>query len=71
MCDDEAVECVGALAVGKDGRGLCELGDTGDSGVLLVKLCSDDLVLSGANGRENVWLSLVVTVRANTWIVLV
>lgn len=71
MCDDEAVECAGALAVGKDGCGLCELGDTSDSGVLLVKLCSDDLVLSGANGWENVWLSLVVTVSTNTWIVSV
>lgn len=71
MCDDEAVESVGTLTVGKDGRGLCELGDTGDSGVLLVELGSDDLVLSGANGRENVWLSLVVTVGTNTWIVSV
>lgn len=69
MCDDEAVESVGALAVGKDGRGLGELRDTGDAGVLLVELGCDDLVLSGANGWENVWLSRVVTVRANTWIV--
>jgi hypothetical protein len=71
LCDDEAVESVGALTVGKDGSGLCELRDTGDSGVLLVEFSSDDLVLSGANGRENVWLSRVVTVGANTWIVSV
>jgi hypothetical protein len=71
LCDDEAVQRVGALAVGKDSRGLGELRDTGDSGVLLVELGCDDLVLSGANGRENVWLSRVVTVGANTWIVSV
>lgn len=64
--DDEAVESRGALSVGEDGRGLGELWDTGDAGVLLVHLGLDDLVLGGANGWENVWLSSIVTVCANT-----
>lgn len=63
--DDEAVESGGALTVGEDGGSLGELWDTGDAGVLLVHLSLDDLILSGANRWENVWLSGIVTVCAN------
>lgn len=64
--DDEAVESRGALAVGEDGGGFGELWDSGDAGVLLVHLGLDHLVLGGANGWEDVWLSGIVTVCANT-----
>jgi len=66
LCDDEAVECAGTLTICEKGSSLGELRDTGDAGVFLVGLRSNDLVLSNANGREHVWLSLVVAVGTNT-----
>lgn len=67
--DDKAVESRGTLTVSKDGGSLGELWDTGDTGVLLVHLSLDDLVLGGANRWENVWLSGIVTICANTCII--
>jgi hypothetical protein len=67
LCDSDAVEGRGVGSVGKDGCGFGEFGDISDSGVLFIELCVYDLLLSSANGRENVWFSLVVTVCADTW----
>jgi hypothetical protein len=58
---DRRVGAVGQLS----GKGR-ELGDTGDSGVLLVQLGVDDLELGLANGGQNVWLALVISVGTNT-----
>jgi hypothetical protein len=41
-----------------------EVGNTGDSCVLLVETRGDDLVFGGANGRENVGLALVITCQS-------
>ena len=65
--DDEAVESGGALTVGEDGGSLSEFWYTGDAGVLLIHLSLDDLVLGGANRWQNVWLSGIITVCANTY----
>lgn len=51
----------GVGAVGQLGRSLGEGGDTGDAGVLLVEAGGNNLVLGGADGRQDVRLALVVT----------
>jgi len=52
--------------VGQDGCGLGESRDAGDSSVLLVKSLLDDALLGSANGRQNVWFAVVVTVGTDT-----
>lgn len=64
--DDETVKGGTVLAIGENGGGLCELGNTGDAGVLLVQAGVDDLVLGLANGREDIRLALVIAVGTNT-----
>lgn len=61
--DDEAVvlDGGGVGAVSELGGGGGEGGNTGDASVLLVQAGCDDLVLSGADGGQNVRLALVVT----------
>jgi hypothetical protein len=61
--DDEAVvlDGGGVGAVGELGGGAGEGGDTGDASVLLVEARCDDLVLGGADGRQDVGLALVIT----------
>jgi hypothetical protein len=66
--DDNAVLVDGGAvgAVGEDGSGLGEVRHTGDAGVLLVEVLLDDLLLGLADGGQDVGLSLVVTVGADT-----
>ena len=61
--DDETVVLNdgGAGAVGQLGGGVGEGRDTGDTSILLVAARSNNLVLGGANGGEDVGLALVVT----------
>jgi len=66
LCDDETVESAGSGTVCEESSRLCELRNTSNSGVLLVKLCRHDFVFGGSYGGEDVWLSLVVTVCADT-----
>lgn len=66
LCNDETVESAGSRTVCEESSGLGEFGDSSDSGVLLIQLCGHDFVFGGSYGGEDVWLSLVVTVCANT-----
>lgn len=61
--DDEAVlgQGGGVLAVGQLGGSVGEGRDTGDTGVFLVEARSNDLVLSLADGGQDVRLAFVVT----------
>lgn len=61
--DDKAVvlDGGGVGTVGELGGGSCESGNTGDASVLLVEARCDNLVLSGADGGQDVGLALVVT----------
>jgi hypothetical protein len=61
--DDKAVvlDGRGVGAVGELGSGGGESGNTGDASVLLVETGCDNLVLSGADGGQDVRLALVVT----------
>ena len=67
LCDDETVEGRGVSSVREDGGSFGEVWDTGDASVFLVELCGDDLLFGSANRGEDVWLSLIITVCANTW----
>lgn len=51
----------GAGAVGQLGGGVGEGRDTGDTSILLVAARSNNLILGGANGGEDVGLALVIT----------
>lgn len=66
MCDDESVESARAGTVCEEGGGFGELGYTGDAGVFFVQVCVDDFVFGGSYGGEDVGLSFVVTICANT-----
>ena len=63
LCDGDAVLLDdGGFGTESELRGsLGECWDTGDSGVFLVQARTDYFVLRSTNGRENVWLPLVVT----------
>jgi hypothetical protein len=63
--DDEAVLLQNGRvgSIGELGGSLGERGDTSDSGVFLVEARCDNLVLRGADGRQNIRLALVVTYR--------
>lgn len=63
LCDGDAVLLDdGGFGTESELRGsLGERWDTGDSGVFLVQARANNFVLRSTNGRENVWLSLVVT----------
>lgn len=65
--DGEAVEGGVGLAVGEARGGGGELGEASDAGVLLVQLGSDDLLLRGADGGEDVGLAGVIAVGADAW----
>ncbi len=54
------------LSVSKLESSLGELGDTGDAGVLLVEVGVDDLLFGLLHRREDVGLTLVVAIGANT-----
>lgn len=64
--DGDAVEGGAILAVGELGSRVDKLGDTGDAGILLVQAGGNNLVLSLAYGRQDVWLSLVISVSSDT-----
>lgn len=68
LSDDNAVLVDGGAvgAVGEEGGGLGEVGHTGDASVLLVEVLLDDLLLGLADGGQDVGLSLVIAVCANT-----
>ena len=56
----------GVGAIGKFSSGLCESGNTGDSGILLVETVVHELRFGCSNGREDIWLALVVTWNAKS-----
>lgn len=64
--DGDAVKGGVVRAVGQLGGGGRELGNTSDSGVLLVQLGIDDLELSLTNRGKNVGLASIVTVGTDT-----
>lgn len=70
MCDDYAVEGAGVSPVSEESSGFGEVWDTGDASVFFVELGLDDFLFGSAYGWENVWLSLVVAVCANTYVIV-
>ena len=64
--DGQTAEGVAVLAIGENGSGLGELGDTGDASILLVEARGNHLLLSSPDGGENVGLALVIAVGTNT-----
>lgn len=64
--DGQAVEGGRVLAIGELGSQRGELGNTGDAGILLVQLLINNLLLGFADGWQDIGLSLVITVSANT-----
>ena len=68
LCNDNALLVDGGAvgAVGEESSGLGEVGDTGDASVLLVEVLLDDLLLGLADRGQDVGLSLVIAVCANT-----
>lgn len=65
-CYPVALDSLALGAVCEDCSGLGESWDTSDAGILLVEIAGDDLLLGGLDGGQNIWLSLVITVCANT-----
>lgn len=65
--DGDVVENRGSGTVRKGGSRLGEGGNTGDTSVLMVEVLLEEALLGGAHGGENIRLSAVVTVRANTY----
>jgi len=64
--DSAFFERSGLGAVGEQSGSLGEVGDTGDAGVLLVEVLLDHLLLGLLHGGQDIGLSLVVTVCADT-----
>lgn len=56
------------LAVGEEGGGFGKGGDTGDAGVFFVEFLVEESLFGFADGGEDVWFAVVVTVGTDAYV---